>query len=297
MLIRLIILLPSLLSAQSYYNFRDGFLDRKGEIETMELSFVDETPTTRTFDFRLTSSSDDSLHGRIRMPKGTGPFPAALLCVGLETGREVIEMIEGQDSVMLMAADYPFEGEWNFQGWAAVGTTFRLRSAGFRTVPLLLNCLDWLFELDAVDKSDVTVVAVSFGAFTGVPAAVLDPRVKQLVIVQSGGNLSGVIAHNSKRWGVALPSWLAGWLGGGILAAFEPTKYIRHLTPRRLIMINGEGDSFFTRESAEVLYEAADEPKEIIWHKSRHVMPGEKNLIRELTNMVVGRIYQVKWKM
>lgn len=253
MLIRLIILLPSLLSAQSYYNFRDGFLDRKGEIETMELSFVDETPTTRTFDFRLTSSSDDSLHGRIRMPKGTGPFPAALLCVGLETGREVIEMIEGQDSVMLMAADYPFEGEWNFQGWAAVGTTFRLRSAGFRTVPLLLNCLDWLFELDAVDKSDVTVVAVSFGAFTGVPAAVLDPRVKQLVIVQSGGNLSGVIAHNSQRWGVALPSWLAGWLGGGILAAFEPTKYIRHLTPRRLIMINGEGDSFFTRESAEVL--------------------------------------------
>lgn len=287
-----ILLLPSLLSAQSYYNFRDGFLDRKGRIETMELSYVEETPTTRTFDFRLTSTADDSLNGRIRMPRGGGPFPAALLCVGLETGKEVIDMIEGQDSVMLMASDYPFEGEWNFRGWAAVGTTFGLRSAGYRTVPLLLNCLDWLFEQDAVDKNDVTVVAVSFGAFTGVPAAVLDERVKQLVVVQAGGNLAGVIAHNSERWGVAMPSWLAGWLGGGILAAFEPTKYIRHLAPRKLIMINGEGDSFFTRQSAEALYNTANDPKEIIWHKSRHVMPGEKELIRELTNVVVGRIYE-----
>jgi len=286
----------STLNGQSFYNFRDGFLDRKGRIETMELLFVQETAATRTFDFRMVSTTDDSLHGRIRMPKGSGPFPAALLCVGLETGREVIEMIEGQDSVMLMAADYPFEGEWNFRGWAAVGTTFELRSAGYRTVPLLLNCLDWLFGQTAVDKNDVTVVAVSFGAFTGIPAAVLDERVKQLVVVQAGGNLSGVIAHNSERWGVAMPSWLAGWLGGGILAAFEPTKYIRHLAPRRLIMINGEGDSFFTRESAGALYEAAGEPKEIIWHKSRHVMPGEKELIRELTNIVVERIYQGKRK-
>ena len=280
--------------AQSYYNFRDGFLDRKGEIDSLLLSYAEESPLTRTFEFSLYSSSDDSLHGRIRIPKGDGPFPAALLCVGIETGREVIEMIEGQDSVILMAADYPFEGEWDFRGWAAVGTTFELRSMALRAVPLLLNCLDWLFTQRAVDPTDVTVVSVSFGAFTGIPAAVLEPRVKQLVVVQAGGNLSGVIAHNSERWGVAIPSWLAGWLGGGILAAFEPMKYIRHLAPRKLVMINSEGDSFFTRESAEDLFETAYEPKEIIWEKSKHVAPGEKELIKELTNVVAGRIYEGK---
>jgi len=288
----LLALLPfSSASAQSYYNFRDGFLDRKGEIDSLNLLYVEETALTRTFEFSLYSSSDDSLHGRIRIPKGDGPFPAALLCVGIETGKEVIEMIEGQDSVILMAADYPFEGEWDFRGWAAVGTTFELRSMGLRAVPLLLNCLDWLFRQPEVQRDDVTVVSVSFGAFTGIPAAVFDSRVKQLVVVQAGGNLSGVIAHNSERWGVAIPSWLAGWLGGGILAPFEPTKYIRHLAPRKLVMINSEGDSFFTRESAEELYETAYEPKEIIWHKSAHVAPGEKELIKELTNVVAERIY------
>lgn len=288
----LLLLLP-VFSAfpQSYHNFRDAFLDRKGEIDALNLMIVDESPVTRTFEFSLYSSSGDSLHGRIRFPKGDGPFPAALLCVGIETGKEVIEMIEGRDSVILMAADYPFEGEWDFRGWAAVGTTFELRSMAFRAIPLLLNCLDWLFEQRSVDAQDVTVVAVSFGAFTGIPVAVMDERVKQLVVVQAGGDLSGVIAHNSERWGVTIPSWLAGWLGGGILAAFEPTKYIRHLAPRKLLMINSEGDSFFTRESAEDLFETADEPKELIWQKSKHVAPGEKELIKELTNVVAGRIY------
>jgi hypothetical protein len=56
-------------------------------------------------------------------------------------------------------------------------------------------------------------------------------------------------------------------------------------------MINSEGDSFFTRESAEELFETASDPKEIIWQKTGHVAPGEKELIRELTNIVAGRIY------
>ncbi len=277
--------------AQSYYNFRDGFLDRKGEVEVMNLEYVGETVRTRTFDFQLFSTSGDSLSGRIRMPKGEGPFPAALLWVGIETGKEVIDMIEGQDSVVLVAADYPFEGSWDFGGFAAVGTTFELRSMGFRTVPLLLTCLDWMFGQKEIERGDVTVVAVSFGAFTAIPAAVIDKRVKQLVVVQAGGNLSGVLAHNSERWGVAIPSWLAGWLGGGILAAFEPNKFIPHLAPRKVLIVSGEGDSFFPRFSAESLLEHAEDPKEMIWHRSKHVAPGEKELIKELTNIVVGRIY------
>jgi hypothetical protein len=287
-----LLLVPfTLVSAQSYYNLRDGFLDRKGEVESMRLIPAEESPRTKTFDFTLTSSSGDSITGRIRYPKGEGEFPAALLCVGLETGKEVIAMIEGQERVILMAVDYPFEGDWDFSGWRAVTTTFRLRSMAFRTVPLLLNCLDWLFTQKEVKKKDVTVGAVSFGVFTAVPPAVIDQRVCRLVIVQAGGSLSTVIAHNARRWGSPLPDWLSGWLGGAILSQFEPTKFIRYLSPRELLMINGEEDSFFPRESAEALYEAALDPKEIVWRKSPHVMPGEKERIKELTNIVAKRIY------
>ena len=283
--------ISSTLFGQSYYNFRDGFLDRKGNVQSMDLVLKAESPLTQTFDFLLRSTTDDSLTGRMRIPRGKGPFPAALLCVGIETGKEVIEMIDGQDSVLLIAADYPFEGEWDFKGWNAVGTTFELRSTGFRTVPLLLNCLDWMFNQTNVKRRDVTIVAVSFGAFTGIPAAVIDGRVKQLVVVQAGADLSGVIAHNSEKWGVSVPAWLAGWLGEGILAAFEPNKYVPHLSPRPLLVVSGEGDSFFPPFSIESLLDHARDPKEHITHRSGHVAPGERELIRELTNIVVQRIY------
>lgn len=277
--------------AQSYYNFRDGFLDRKGTVTTMNLQPVEQTPLTMTFDFILRSSKDDSLTGRLRMPKGTGPFPVAILAVGLETGKEVVEMIEGRENVILMGVDYPFEGEWDFKGLGAIGTTFRLRTMGFRTVPLLMNCVDWLYTRSEVDRSDISMITVSFGSFAGIPAAVIDPRVSRLVVVQAGGDLSLVIAHNAERWGTTMPAWLAGWLGGALLAPFEPTKYITHLAPRPLLMISGKGDSFFPPESARILFDRAREPKEKIWHESDHVAPEEKELIRELTNIVAGVLF------
>ncbi len=283
--------LASSLEAQNYYHLRAAFLERKGNVQAMELVPAEESAATRTYDFLLRSSSGDSLSGRLRMPKGQGPFPAALLCVGIETGKEVIGMIEGQDSVALLAVDYPFEGELDLHGWSAVGTTFRFRSMAFRTVPLLLTCLDWIFRHQNIDARDVTVVSVSFGIFTGLPVAVIDQRVKQAVVVQGGGDLSAVIAANASRLGVAIPAGLAGWLGAAILAPFEPNKYARYLAPRKLLMVNGEGDTLFPKESALALYEEAREPKELVWHTSRHVMPGERELIRELTNVVVQRLY------
>jgi len=283
-------LLSPFASAQSYYNFREAFLDRKGSIRSMTLLPVEESATTRVFDFRLKTSTD-SMTGRIRMPKGKGPFRTGLLAVGIETGKDVIAMIEGHDDVMLMAVDYPFEGEWEFRGWKGLSTTVSLRTMGFRTVPLLLSCLDWLFQQEDVDPSEVIMVAVSFGSFTAIPAAVIDTRVKQLVVVQGGGNLSGVISQNAKRWGTSLPGWLAGWIGNAILSPFEPNKYIPHLSPRPLLMVSGRGDTFFPPHSAEALFENAREPKELVWHKTEHIMPGEKELIKELTNVVVNKLY------
>lgn len=282
---------PTETYGQSFYNFRDGFLDRKGSVTAMDLRLVEQTSATMTFDFLLRSSKDDSLTGRLRMPKGTGPFPVAILAVGIETGKEVVDMIEGRENVVLLAVDYPFEGDWDFAGFAAIGTTFRLRAMGFRTVPLLMNCVDWLYGRREVDRSDISMITVSFGSFAAIPAAVIDSRIARLVVIQAGADLSLVIAHNAKRWGTTMPPWLAGWLGGAILAPFEPTKNILHLSPRPLLMINGKVDSFFPQESAATLFETAREPKEMIWHQSDHVMPGEKELIRKLTNIVAGRLY------
>lgn len=284
-------IVQSILLGQSYRQCQKYFLAHKGIDPSMHLSLAADDRETKTYDFRLTASARPDMTGRIRVPAREGRYRTALLTVGIETGREAIGLIKGQEDVVFMAVDYPFEGSWDFSGLAAIRTLARLRSMAARTVPLLLNCLDWLFQQPFVDAAEVNVIAVSFGCFTGIPVAVIDGRVKQLVVVQGGGGLSTIIAHNAKRWGATGVGELAGWLGGVFLSPFEPTLYIQHLSPRRLVMINGEGDAFFPRSSAEALYSAAGEPKEIVWHRTAHVMPEEQQLVNELTREIAGRLY------
>ena len=281
----------SIVIGQSYEQCRKYFLMHKGSRCAMHLAPVASEGRTKTYDFRLTTSTNNSMTGRIRVPAGGGCYRTALLTVGIETGREAIGLIQGQEDVVFMAVDYPYEGSWDLSGLAAFRTVGRLRSMAARTVPLLLHCLDWLFQQPFVDPAEVNVIAVSFGSFTGIPVAVIDERVKQLAVVQGGGGISAIMSHNTKRWGATFPKDVSAWLGGLLLAPFEPIRYIARLSPRRLVMINGEGDAFFPRSSAEALYKAAGEPKEIVWHRSAHVMPEEQELVNELVREVAVRLY------
>lgn len=270
----------------------DEFREHKGVLDNSIMICSDTSATTITCDFILINDKADTVVGRIRLPRTDhGKFPVAFLVVGIETGKDVVQMIEGYDSVIVVGIDYPFSGPYDFAGWNAVRTAFALREAGLKTVPRILLCLDWLFNHPLVDTSDVTIIAVSFGVFTAVPAAIIDTRVERLAVVQAGGDLTRIVAASSERLGVPMPSWLAGWLGSWILAPFEPNRYIGGLAPRPLLMISGESDRFFPHASVQSLYDHAHQPKTWIQHKSGHVMPGERELIMELTNIVAQQLY------
>jgi len=119
----------------------------------------------------------------------------------------------------------------------------------------------------------------------------MEKQVDRLVIVQAGGDMSKIIAANADRLGLAVPGWLAGWLGGWILAPFEPNRYIGAFAPRPVLVVSGETDALFPQTSVQSLYDHANQPKEWIRLHSKHVMPGEQELINELTELVARRLY------
>jgi fermentation-respiration switch protein FrsA (DUF1100 family) len=51
-------------------------------------------------------------------------------------------------------------------------------------------------------------------------------------------------------------------------------------------MVNGADDLLIPRANVEALFDAARPPKDIIWMRSEHIEPDEKELIRT----VAGRI-------
>ncbi|MDI6767020.1 MAG: hypothetical protein QME52_09380 [Bacteroidota bacterium] len=268
---------------------------RKEELTKVYKIPIDTSSISITSDIRLVNVAGDTIYGRIRQPlDNTKKYPVAFLIVGIETGKNVVDMITGYDNVIVFGMDYPFTNEMNFTGWKGISTLFELRKLGFRTIPQIYVCLDWLSSLSCVDTNDITIIAVSFGVFTAIPAAVRDKRVDRLVVVQGGGNLHAVLEANADRLGFSMPAWLAGWFGSIVLAPFEPNDYIAELSPRPLLVVSGESDILFPQSSVQSLFYNAREPKEWIKHHSTHVAPGEEELILELTNIVGKRLYSKK---
>ncbi len=265
---------------------------REEELMKVSKILLATSETSITSDIRLVNVTGDTIYGRIRQPHDKNKkYPAVFLIVGIETGKNVVDMITGYDNVIVFGMDYPFTNEMNFTGWKSISTLFEMRKLGFRTIPQIFICLDWLSSLSCVDTNDITMIAVSFGVFTAVPAAVQDKRIDRLVIIQGGGNLHTVLEANAERLGFSVPVWFAGWIGSMILAPFEPNDYIAEFSPRHLLVVSGESDLLFPQSSVESFYHHARQPKEWIKHQSTHVAPGEDELILELTNIVGKRLY------
>ncbi|MBI4548595.1 MAG: hypothetical protein HY707_11475 [Ignavibacteriae bacterium] len=273
-------------------SFREDLFKQKGTLLNALIDSITVNDTTIVANVLLINDRNDTIHGRIRYPNTTGKrFPLAILVVGIETGREVVEMIKGYNNVIVFGINYPFRGQFDFSDWKALPTTFALRKAAFKTVAHLLLSLDWLSSQPFVDTTDITMVAVSFGVFTAAPTAAIDSRIDRLVVVQAGGNIAEVIGANADRLGIFLPSWLAGWIAAHILHPFEPNDFIGDVAPRPLLLISGEADTFFPESSVKSFYEHARQPKEWVKHRSGHVYPGEVELVTELTNIVAERLY------
>jgi hypothetical protein len=244
-------------------------------------------------DVAIFTNSYDTIIGRIRRPTdSTHKYPVAFLVVGIETGREVVDMIEGFDSVIVFSIDYPYKKELDFSGLKGITTFLALRYIGFKSIEHIGVSLDWLSLLPEADTNNISIITVSFGVFTGLPAAVSDYRVDRLVVVQAGGDLETILAANAQRLMIPVPPWLAGIVGGRILAPFEPNKYIGSFSPRPVLLVSGETDQLFPAESIQSLYDHAREPKEWLRHRSGHVDPSMQRLISELAMIVGNKLYR-----
>jgi len=274
-----------------YIKYRADYLKGKEGITISKLKAVEETSRHVIYDFSFIKKNKTITRGRIRIPKGKGPFPAALLTVGFETGKSVIKMIDDNYKVVIAAVDYPPVKKERLSGYSGIKTAFGFKKMGRQMVPVLMKTLDLLYKLKEVDVNNITVFCVSFGVFTGVPAAIIDKRVRRLVVVQAGGNLKMIIAHNAKRLGMGWQRCLLSPLGTVIMSRFEPNRYIANLSPRKLIVVAAANDHYFPAASIRAFYKEAKNPKEMIYFGNKHIMPWEVEQIRKLTDIVAKKLY------
>jgi dienelactone hydrolase len=228
----------------------------------------DAYPDLRGLEFEF-SSRGDRVPGRLWLPpRGEGPFPLVLLQHGLWGSREAayLDTTAGpwaRAGVAVASIDFPLHGKRagaKFAGWLAAGLgpaaggDPALRSVAVECarqgVMDLQRALDALEGMQAVDASRTAYAGFSLGGMLGATFCSVDPRPRAAALALAGAGL--------------LPP------------EADPARYLDRVAPRPLLFVNATGDATVPRQAAQALFDAAREPKQMLWFDGSHAkLPGE----------------------
>jgi len=238
----------------------------------------------------LRSSTGLTVTGQLLRPARGGCFPAVLLHDGREENSDVIGRLPADfGDVVVLSLDYPDEVPYAVRLRDFVFHRDRLRD-GARQIPADFSLgAAYLSERDEVDTSRIAIAATSFAVPFAVIAAALDERFRNIALVYGAGQLSSVLAANLTGVPRALRAPVAAVVMRSF-ADFAPERFIGLVAPRPIVMVNGIDDPQMPVPAAEHLYDAAREPKTMIWLRTGHLMPTDSALIRSLIDTAFARL-------
>jgi fermentation-respiration switch protein FrsA (DUF1100 family) len=218
--------------------------------------------------------------------------PLFLVLGGHERGKGAGQLIGDTRGAIFASLEYPFDGDHRAKGLAVVAQVPAIRRALFDITPAVAIALDYLLSRPDVDPTRVELVGASFGAPFATIAAARDTRVTRLWIAHGGGDTYAMIARGLERDIPFTPAripvaGLANTLANG--RRFTPEKWIAQVAPRPVVMLNAEEDEKIPRRSVEILYEAARDPKELVWLPGQHMQGNRPEVIEALINAVLER--------
>ena len=223
-----------------------------------------------TISSNLSHISYNSVHNNrvtalLSLPKtGKAPYPLAIIQHGLGDSKDTDYMVLG-DSILsskgfaVFRIDFAMHGERVPQRYKFKGIDYTLRDAIEQTVFDLRRGLDYLDTRSDIDSTKTGYIGISLGGIAGTVFCGVDKRVEVPVICIAGGGMrmmEGVEGFGDKVT--------------AMMAPIEPLNFVKGISPRPLLFINAEDDEIIPKPMAMLLHSKAEEPKEVIWYKSKH---------------------------
>jgi len=248
-----------------------------------------EEPATFEPDYRRIEFSFKGVAGEDRVPavlatprSWKGPYPCVIFLHGIGQKKNFIDEIAGfftKGGFALVTFDQYTCGERSLPDDADKLTeALALRRRGALTVLETRRLVDYLVTREDIAANRIYLVGASFGAITGSTAFAFEPRLQAGVLVYGGGNLR--ILLDSQQARDELGGWVKplAWVASFLLAPADPIRYVAWASPRPLLFQGGTRDTIVPAASGEALFEAAREPKEIIWYDSDHIGLDEEHV-------------------
>jgi len=167
---------------------------------------------------------------------------------------------------VVIAIDAPFARR--------TGSTLRMtkqdRDEQIQLMKDLQRAVDVLRAQPNVDKDRIAYVGVSYGGAMGVQFAAIEHRIKAAVLVVADG---GNVMHETKAGNLAFMASLScatrvAWFRNMI--PIEPIRFVGFAKPTPLLLQNGKLDEAVAQADAQLLHNAAPEPKTVFWYNAGH---------------------------
>jgi fermentation-respiration switch protein FrsA (DUF1100 family) len=263
----------------------------RGDLVRVELGATGRHGRYVTTRVRLGSSTGLAATGVVTRPAvDTGCFAAVLLQDGREENSGVSRRLPADfGELVVLSLDYPEEVPYSIRLRDVLLHGGSLRDASRRIPALFSLGATYLARRPDVDSSRIALAATSFAVPFATIAAAMDQRFRNVVFVYGAGDLPAVLAANLRD----VPSALrrpAAVLAMRPFAALAPERFVDRIAPRPLVMINGLDDPQMPTEAVRRLYDAAGEPKSLVWLRTGHLMPTDSSLIRALIDTAFARL-------
>lgn len=265
----------------------------KGKLNGAPVADITTVDEMTVYDVELSNDKGRKAMCRVSIPATAGKrhtWPAVVLLAGTEAGRKAIDVLPPQKNMMVIALDYPPSLKLDFSNeMATFKSVWEAREAAMQMVANVLLAGDFVAAQQMVNQDRVALVGIGPGALICAAAAAADNQnqFSYVALFQAGTGISGMIDAKAKQLKLPILPIMAAHIGEWLFKPLEPGRYIEHIAPRPLTMLNGKSDTWMSAKAAQKLFDRAREPKKLIWLKGEHTSPDDKFLLHELASRVL----------
>lgn len=139
--------------------------------------------------------------------------------------------------------------------------------------------IDFLQSRPEIDGSRIGMMGVSMGGILGSLLAGADDRVRAPIIVVAGADWKTMFATSVLPEVVRARKALSREeieFGFRAMDPVDPRHWIGKISPRPVLLINGDADRVVPVAGNRILHAAAREPKTILWYRGGHLPMGKE---------------------
>jgi dienelactone hydrolase len=134
----------------------------------------------------------------------------------------------------------------------------------------LQRAVDVLRARPDVDRERIAYVGVSYGGAMGALFVGVERRIKAAALVVADG---GLVTHSTSPQALPFLAGLscatrAAWLRE--MTPIEPIRFVGLAKPTPLLLQNGRTDNLVPQADAQLLHNAAPDPKKVLWYNAGH---------------------------